>query len=797
MDIIKFFTVLFVCAPALIFSQTTIKGKVTDIHGNLPFANISLQSGDKIYVGTITDDEGKFSLEADKGSYVLVISFIGYKTLTKEISIVEQNIDLAEIRLTEESNELDEVVITQRRKLIEKKSDHFVVNLSNKNFLQNANSWQTLKKAPLLSAKESRGLSILGKNDVSVYINNRKSNFSGETLINYLKNLPAKSIKKIEIYTSPPARFDAQGNGVINIIMEPNPQEGLVGSASAVLRQSQYNAGRASLDLNYNKGKWNAYTSTWITEGKTYVSEYSAQQFPNLSNTSTHDTDRLNPSTLGVGTKIGVDFNASNTHILGLLLDFNFSKPKIENKTLSNYFTNTVQDSLTLTTVDGKNEKLSYNININHVYKTDTLGSSLSWNFDYFKYKNDQFTENNNFLNNSTIPSQSPIDNFNSGVVQEIENYNIKADYYQVLSDKWNFSLGAQYFQTTTDNEIDLRRFNAGEYIIDPNTSNVFEFEERVASGYISTNYNPNEKFNYSFGLRVEHTNQKGNQLTTNAINENKFTNFFPSAFLKYAPSNNYIFSLSVNNRIVRPAFWQLNPFRYYITPQIFSDGNPFLNPSKTFSTEFSLVAHSKHTFLINYNRQTDVIGQLSRILDDNVLNYYRDNYGVYDIVGGTYVYNYATNNERFESQFTANANYKKLNATPAFNAPFTADGLELDIRLYNYYYFLKDKSLEASLDFYYNKYGPLTQSTLSPVFSMDFTLSKSINNWYLSLFFQDILRTDKYKFELIEDNYRRTNENYYDSRRLVFSLRYSFGKNTVKGKRNRRTNSSIRNRIN
>ena len=225
--------------------------------------------------------------------------------------------------------------------------------------------------------------------------------------------------------------------------------------------------------------------------------------------------------------------------------------------------------------------------------------------------------------------------------------------------------------------------------------------------------------------------------------------------------------------------------------------GNPFLNPAKTFNTELSYVLNSKHTFLLNYSRQTDVFGQLSRILDDNVLNYYRDNYGVYDSFGGTYIYNFSLMNGRFESQFTGNATYKKLTADPAFNDAFSADGLGLDLRSYNYYYFLKDKSLEACVDFYYQRYGPIAQSTLSPVFSMDFTLSKNFNNWYVSLFFQDILRSDIYKFSLTENNYHRTNENYYDTRKVALSVRYSFGKNTVKSKRNRNTNSSIRNRVN
>ena len=528
------------------------------------------------------------------------------------------------------------------------------------------------------------------------------------------------------------------------------------------------------------------------------MSEKSKQFFPNQINKSTHETDRLNPSNINLGAKLGIDFTASDKHLFGLLLDLNNNKPKIENRTLSSYFTGTVIDSITKTTVDGSNKKRNYNINLNHFYTIDSIGSNLSWNVNYFNYENKQNTQNNNFINGVENPSTLPLDNFNSNVIQKIDNYNIKADYYKVFTNIWNISLGIQYFQTNTDNEITLSRFNGENYVLDSNISNRFDFKEQVSSGYVSAKYNPSDKWNYSLGLRIENTIQAGNQKIINTTNTNKYTNVFPSVFTKYTPNNNHIFSLSVNNRIVRPSFWELNPFRNYITPQIYSDGNPILNPSRTFNTEFSYLLKGKHTFLLNYNKQRDVIGQLSRVLEGNVLNYYRDNYGVYDSFGGTYIYNFKFFEGRFESQFTGNANYKKLTATPAFNEAFTSDGLELDLRLYNYYYFLEDKSLEASLDFYYNKFGPIAQSTLSSVFSMDFTLSKSFKNWSLSLYIQDILRSDKYKFNLDEDNnYRRENENYYDARRFVLSARYNFGKNKVKNKRRRNTNSSIRNRVN
>lgn len=92
-------------------AQTRITGQVLDTDGQgLAGANIYLKG---TYDGTSTNLEGYFLLESfESGAQVLLIEFIGYKVLQKNIVLEGKSIDLSFFSLREEINELSAVTIT-------------------------------------------------------------------------------------------------------------------------------------------------------------------------------------------------------------------------------------------------------------------------------------------------------------------------------------------------------------------------------------------------------------------------------------------------------------------------------------------------------------------------------------------------------------------------------------------------------------------------------------------------------------------------------------------------------------
>lgn len=104
---IKLLLLVFVLISTTISAQ--IVGKVTDTNGEpLPYVNIYLQNS---YIGTTTNDDGNYSLNvSDKKEYKVSFQFLGYKTLTKNITAASFPYIL-NISLEEETTSLDEVVV--------------------------------------------------------------------------------------------------------------------------------------------------------------------------------------------------------------------------------------------------------------------------------------------------------------------------------------------------------------------------------------------------------------------------------------------------------------------------------------------------------------------------------------------------------------------------------------------------------------------------------------------------------------------------------------------------------------
>lgn len=103
-DTLFVFTMLFVCTGA-VFSQIKISGTVTDSNKD-PLIGVSVAiQGQKN--GTITDFEGKYSLQVPNNKAVLIFSYIGYKTVEKTVG----NNTVINIALEEDSKLMDEVVV--------------------------------------------------------------------------------------------------------------------------------------------------------------------------------------------------------------------------------------------------------------------------------------------------------------------------------------------------------------------------------------------------------------------------------------------------------------------------------------------------------------------------------------------------------------------------------------------------------------------------------------------------------------------------------------------------------------
>lgn len=138
---------------------------------------------------------------------------------------------------------VEQINLLIKKKLIERKADRLIFNVEASVASQGMDATETLANVPMLKVDENMGsISITGKSTVSVMINGRMLNLSGNALLNYLKSIRSENISRIEVITTPPSKYEAQGNsGLINIILKKNPNLGFSGNINSINRPSMSN----------------------------------------------------------------------------------------------------------------------------------------------------------------------------------------------------------------------------------------------------------------------------------------------------------------------------------------------------------------------------------------------------------------------------------------------------------------------------------------------------------------------------------------------------------------------------
>jgi len=126
----------------LITGQGTIRGTVYDdaIGETVPFATVFVQETSG---GTTSDLDGAYDLSLDAGLYTITFSFIGYADYNvSDVEVKEGEVTLLDIRMKQESEVLDEIVVTAKTirnteaavLTIQKKSANLLDGISSQTF---------------------------------------------------------------------------------------------------------------------------------------------------------------------------------------------------------------------------------------------------------------------------------------------------------------------------------------------------------------------------------------------------------------------------------------------------------------------------------------------------------------------------------------------------------------------------------------------------------------------------------------------------------------------------------------
>jgi outer membrane receptor protein involved in Fe transport len=598
-------TLIFII-PIFSFSQINISGTVKDSISNIEFANVILKNANyEIVSGSITNENGLFKLRSKKGKYNVTISFIGYEDWVTEVLVENKDIDLGNITLIQSENKLEEIVISVKKPLIQKKVDRLIFNVENSIVSQGADGLEVLQRTPRIDVS-SGGIKIIGKSSVNVLIDGRMLNLSSSDLERYLRSIRSDNISKIEVITTPPAKYDAEGNsGLINIVTKKNPNLGWDGSVGATYIQRTYAAFIPTSNVKFATKKLNVSLNVSAdTEAKKSISTNDVEYTSRFWNTSRDRKD----SSKGLMLNLNLNYKINKKSETGFIYSGSFWDISEKGNNISNFIQkqNLVLDSVLTTSTRNKNKYNFHSINGYYDLKLDSIGKKFSLNIDYLVKDS-----SNDIDFNSISRLGSGVNSLDTSVLNNSDNK------YEVASLKTDFSLPYDSFDlevggklTFINNNSSLFYFDttSGIPIINLNRSNQFEYEERTSALYISIEKELSEKWITQIGLRYENTYLKGFSTTLNETNTNNLNNIFPSAYFSYDPKENHSLSMSYSKRIDRPGFSNLNPFRIYSDPYSYESGNPFLLPAFTRNLEFSYIYKNNLSLTLYGSKLINVI---------------------------------------------------------------------------------------------------------------------------------------------------------------------------------------------
>jgi len=576
-------------------NQFNVFGKIIDSEGSEPleYATVTILTpvDNNVVTGGITDKNGVFNIPISKGEYNILIEYISFKNYTVENLNVSENKDLGVISLIIDIESLDAVEIIAEETTVEIKLDKKIYTVGKDLTVRGGNAGDVLDNIPSVSVDLDGNILLRGNDAARILINGKPSSLVGIDS-KFLQQLPSDAIEKVEVITSPSARYEAQGSGgIINIILRKTKKLGLNGSLSSNIGYPKRTG--ISSNLNYRNGKINFFNSSGFSDRVSPGTGYNYSEYYNGDQPSTffeenRETERDRNSFF---TNNGIEWYLDDkTSIVGT---FFYNQAKSDDLTINNLDEIDENGNILNQTVRDENEKdidsnREYNLNFERKFNDSGHKLIIDLQYDNSKEWEDALISENNILNEVIASDASS------------ESYLIKGDYVNPIGENKQFEAGFRISQD--DNITDYRVFDNENNVLteDLNQSNLFQYKEQINALYTQYGVKVEDKYSFLIGLRLENTVKDINQLTIQDFSNKNETGLFPTFNFGLEISENETLTFGYNRRIRRPWSRSINPFPTKISPINIYRGNPDLNPTYSNNIDFGYLKKYKSSFTIN-----------------------------------------------------------------------------------------------------------------------------------------------------------------------------------------------------
>ena len=613
-------------------------GKVVDESGK-PIESASIQLSqnkmdtvlkkrrDFIVAVMLTDKKGDFSIDKLPvlTTYQLLITAVGHKTYNEKVAFnlktggsdMSQMLnaidkDLGNIKMAQNSEQLQTVVVTADKSMVQMNIDRKVFNVDKSLTSVGGTAIDVMKNVPSVNV-DIDGNVTLRNATPQIFIDGRPTTLT-------LDQIPADEIESVEIITNPSAKFDASGggSGILNIVLKKNRKPGYNGNLRANL-DSRFRYGIGA-DINIKQGKVNFFANTMYNQRKS-ISTQSTQRQDYVDSVSAFLSQTDKPTNTGhfAFGRAGFDYFPDNRNTItlsGVIVGGRFNSiDQLNINRDSNYVGSSSQEK-------GVTNTQSH-------FAFNNYGTTISYKHNFAK-PNKNITADANYnwstnSNNSTFSTQYyNVDNTpKTPLYQQMitgggttKYFTAQTDYTNPITDKMKLEAGlrAAIRNYSSHNENFFYNSVVSKYQTIPGLDSRYEFQDQVFAAY-TTFSQKLKNFTYQLGGRVESSLYTGKLVDSNQTFKNSYPlSFFPSVFLTQKLNDKQDLQLNYSRKINRPNFFQLIPYYNYNDSLNISRGNPNLKPEFTNLLELNYdVNFQKGNNLIAtiYYRQTnDLITQ-------------------------------------------------------------------------------------------------------------------------------------------------------------------------------------------
>ena len=747
---------LFLFSFSFIFSQqkankneVIIQGTVIDGSTKQPleYATVILKNKEtNVLSGGLTDLNGNFKILTPKAIYEISVKYISFKSKSFSAENINTNKNFGTIELSQNTNSLNEIVIIAEKTTVNIRLDKKIFNIGKDLSIKGGNASDVLGNVPSVQVGVEGTVSLRGNENVTILIDGRPSALVGMNGAEALRQIPAEAIEKVEVITSPSARYDAEGTaGILNIILRKNKLIGFNGSLQLDLG-NPLKVGTA-FNANWRTEKWNLFTNTGFRYNTNPGNAYSDSKYlsANAQNARVTEHRKFGRQGRSLFTSIGAKYYLTdNTSIVGNIV-LNGGKDNDTNTNNIQRFDfqgNTNELTQRIEAENEKEQRLQYTLD--YLNNFNGNGRKLSINTQYsteVAHALNTITETDRRLNTLNDLEEVLKDQDETQALLQI-------DYVHPVGENIQYEGGYRGNYRTIFNgfylaeRIDFE--NEGPLIPDTGLNNSFNYNEFINAAYFQYGQKFN-KISLLAGLRYEDTFIEIIQQTATAENKRKYGNFFPTVNIGYEFIDGENITFGYNRRIRRPRGRSLNPFPSRSSESNLYSGNVSLNPVITDAVDigylkrWSTLTVSTSLYFNKSNDNWEWIQENTGMLTDNndpITKKFPINLSTEERVGLELTLNYKPH-----KNWNINSDFNLFNVTSEgdYTSTTTNNTQNFDFNNTAFFIRLNQKiTLPGKTDVQINMNyrGPTqnAQTKSKSVFSMSFAASKDLFNERASL---------------------------------------------------------------